>query len=45
MPNQCNNSIEYRNTFARANADVLSRLPSGPDAHFDHKEEEEDDIT
>ena len=42
--NQYNYSIEYRNTSAHGNADVLSRLPSGPDANFDHEKKEEDDM-
>ena len=42
--NQYTYSMEYRNISAHGNANVLSRLPSGADKHFDHKEEEEDDM-
>ena len=40
--NEYNYSSQYRNTSAHGNVDVLSRLPLGPDAHFNHEEEEED---
>jgi hypothetical protein len=35
-------SIEYRATKDHQNADALSRLPVGPDAEFDQREDEED---
>ena len=42
MLSQYHYSIEYRPTNHHGNADALSRLPVGPDKHFDEEEEDSD---